>query len=206
MCCVALEPQRWILRKFVQDIEYYCCKSPSNDSNSIRLVTSLGLEVTSLLACSTKQTVKAVREMMRSSTCTEPRDLQKKRRSAGKVVNQTRDVHTKELLIASEHRWCSVVSAFQHGDMCGLNAIEPFDARTPPPPLHPCPHSCAKEQKQLPTVAKTASKAWACAIAADRRRLEGYDKSWQAHQADWRVATRAGRQDYVDSLYYIGTY
>lgn len=43
---------------------------------------------------------------------------------------------------------------------------------------------CAKEQKQLPTRAKTASRVWACAMLLIGKRLEGCDKSRQAHQAE----------------------
>ena len=80
-------------------------------------------------------------------------------------------------LIARDHSY----QAGKHGGMCGLNAANPLDARTPPP--LPSALSCSREgTKATPSAAKTALRAWACVVAG----LGGCDKMRQAHQADWR--------------------
>jgi hypothetical protein len=77
-------------------------------------------------------------------------------------------------------------NAVKHGDMCGLNATNPLDARTPPPF---CPwwsalsSAHAKEQKQLPNGSQDGVEAWACDMVLIGKRLEGCDKMRQAHQA-----------------------
>lgn len=129
--CIAFErAQRWSLRKFVQNIKY--CEIPLNGPDSIRFVT------TPKVTCSTKQAAKAVRATSfnthvpnhGTSSNGDQRRVSLMYRRAG---NQTRDVHTREALIADEHSLPAAVSAVKHGDMCGLDATNPLHARTPPP-------------------------------------------------------------------------
>jgi hypothetical protein len=105
-------------------------------------------------------------------------------------------VHVK----GTAYRWRPQLSvrgnAIKHGDMCGLNATNPLDARTPPPF---CPwwsalsSAHAKEQKQLPNGSQDGVEAWACDMVLIGKRLEGCDKMRQAHQA--RLAS-GGRLQY----------
>ena len=136
---------------------------------------------------------------MTFNTCTEPRDCWATAISGCRFCHLTKcvnHVHVKE----TAYRWRPQLSvrgnAVKHGDMCGLNATNPLDARTPPPL---CPwwsalsSAHAKEQKQLPNGSQDGVEAWACDMVLIGKRLEGCDKMRQAHQA--RLAS-GGRLQY----------